>query len=55
MVYATCSILKRENEDQVNDFLNSLSGKDWTLLSEHRLWPHQHNTDGFYAAVLKKN
>ncbi|MBY0314308.1 MAG: methyltransferase domain-containing protein [Bdellovibrionales bacterium] len=55
MVYATCSILKRENEDQVKEFLNSPNGKNWTLLAEHRLWPHQHNTDGFYAAVLRKN
>ena len=55
MVYATCSILKSENENQVNWFLNSVSGKKWSLLSEHRIWPHIHNFDGFYAAVLKKS
>jgi 16S rRNA (cytosine967-C5)-methyltransferase len=54
MVYATCSILKQENEDQINWFLNSVSGKNWKLQSEHRLWPHLQNTDGFYAAVLKR-
>lgn len=55
MVYATCSILKRENEDQVKGFLNSAAGKPWSLLSEHRVWPHTHGFDGFYAAVLKRS
>jgi 16S rRNA (cytosine967-C5)-methyltransferase len=54
MVYATCSILKSENEEQVRWFLNSPAGKNWSLLSEHRIWPHLHDCDGFYAAVLKK-
>ena len=54
MVYATCSILKVENEEQVKWFLNSTAGQKWSLLSEHRIWPHVHGFDGFYAAVLKK-
>lgn len=55
MVYATCSILKRENEEQVKWFLSSAAGKKWSLISEHRVWPHKHGFDGFYAAVLKKS
>lgn len=55
MVYATCSILKSENEEQIKWFLNSTTGKKWSLLSEHRIWPHLHDFDGFYAAVLKKS
>lgn len=55
MVYATCSILKRENEDQIKWFLSTAAGKKWSLLSEHRIWPHVHGFDGFYAAVLKKS
>jgi 16S rRNA (cytosine967-C5)-methyltransferase len=55
MVYATCSILKRENEEQVEWFLKSSHGKDWSLVSEHRIWPHIHGFDGFYAAVLKRS
>ncbi len=55
MVYATCSILHRENEAQVKWFLNSESGKNWVLKKEMRVWPHKHGFDGFYAAVLKKN
>lgn len=55
MVYATCSILNCENEDQVKQFLSSTAGKKWVLISEHRIWPHVHGFDGFYAAVLKKS
>jgi 16S rRNA (cytosine967-C5)-methyltransferase len=55
MVYATCSLLKCENEEQVKWFLSSSAGKQWSLLSEHRIWPHLHGFDGFYAAVLKKS
>lgn len=55
MVYATCSILKRENEEQVEWFLKSKAGKNWTLISEQRIWPHIHGFDGFYAAVLKRS
>lgn len=54
MVYATCSILHRENEEQVKWFLNSEAGKGWTLLKEMRVWPHIDKFDGFYAAVLEK-
>ncbi|MFZ3229034.1 MAG: methyltransferase domain-containing protein [Pseudobdellovibrio sp.] len=55
MVYATCSILKCENEEQIKWFLNSAAGKKWSLISEHRIWPHTHGFDGFYAAVLRKS
>lgn len=54
MVYATCSILKKENEDQVNWFLNESSEKgQWSFVKDMRLWPHKDGYDGFYAAVLK--
>lgn len=55
MVYATCSILHRENEKQVQWFLNTDAGKKWSLMKELRVWPHKHGFDGFYAAVLKRN
>lgn len=54
MVYATCSLLKSENEDQVQWFLNTEAGKHWTLKKEIRQWPHKDQTDGFYAALLEK-
>lgn len=52
MLYATCSILKSENEDQIKWFLGSENGKNWELKKELRLWPHRDGYDGFYAALL---
>lgn len=53
MVYATCSILHRENEEQVQWFLNSPEGNSWELVKELRVWPHRDQYDGFYASVLR--
>ncbi len=55
MVYATCSILHRENEEQIKWFLAGESGQGWSLVREMRTWPHKDKFDGFYAAVLIKN
>ncbi len=54
MVYATCSILHRENEDQVKWFLNTEEGQKWTLEKEIRIWPHTHGYDGFFGARLRR-
>ena len=51
MVYATCSILPEENEQQVRWFLQQHQG--WTLQEEKHLFPSS-GTDGFYMARLKK-
>ncbi len=55
MVYATCSILHRENEEQVSWFLATEEGIKWKLEKEIRLWPQIHGFDGFYAARLRRN
>ena len=68
LVYATCSILKEENEAVVETFL--AANPDFRLLNSQdilraqqieidcgenlQLFPHRHNTDGFFAAVLEK-
>jgi 16S rRNA (cytosine967-C5)-methyltransferase len=52
MVYATCSILPRENEQQVRAFLESHPGA-WELEEECRFSPGDEG-DGFYAARLRK-
>lgn len=54
MVYATCSILHRENEEQTKWFLNSEEGLSWSLEKELRVWPHIDGFDGFYAAKFKR-
>ena len=53
LVYATCSLLAEENEYQVAAFVKDhpefeISGKPMSLT------PAQHDTDGFFAAVLKR-
>ncbi len=68
LVYATCSILKEENEAVVETFL--AANPDFRLLNSQdilraqqieidcgenlQIFPHRHNTDGFFAAVLEK-
>ncbi|GAA4025224.1 RsmB/NOP family class I SAM-dependent RNA methyltransferase [Actimicrobium antarcticum] len=68
LVYATCSLLDEENEDIVTAFL--ATHEDFVLvpmkdvLAEQKvdlemddylkLTPHQHQTDGFFAAVLER-
>ena len=52
LVYATCSIFKSENEDQVQWFLDQFS-KKYELEEELRLNPTADN-DGFYMARLRK-
>ncbi|HUO44317.1 MAG TPA: RsmB/NOP family class I SAM-dependent RNA methyltransferase [Burkholderiales bacterium] len=68
LVYATCSILRAENQDVVADFLAAhppfrrLPAN--AALAQHKialdtgddlqLWPHRHGCDGFYAAVMER-
>lgn len=52
MVYATCSIFRSENEDQVAWFL--AENPEYRLEVEKYLDPSKDN-DGFYMARLKKN
>jgi 16S rRNA (cytosine967-C5)-methyltransferase len=53
LVYATCSCLPSENENQVSRFLNE-SGQSWELLAEKKFAPGHNGYDGFYAAALKR-
>lgn len=68
LVYATCSLLARENELQVQDFLEANPEfavvpleRAWTLAGKPpasgpylSLTPLQHGTDGFFGAVLER-
>lgn len=51
VVYATCSILKSENEDQVSKFLVNRSG--FELIEDKRVHPSSYS-DGFYMARIRK-
>ncbi|MBN3581221.1 RsmB/NOP family class I SAM-dependent RNA methyltransferase [Algoriphagus aestuarii] len=54
MVYATCSILPSENQDQVQKFLNSEAGKNFELIEDQKVLSHESGFDGFYIARLLK-
>jgi 16S rRNA (cytosine967-C5)-methyltransferase len=50
LIYATCSLLREENEDQVSGFL--VRNPEFEQ-RESRVWtPARHGTDGFFASVL---
>lgn len=69
LIYATCSLLKRENDDRVEHFLSGRKdferidarttipqSREWPSRDEPvlRLSPARHGTDGFFAAVLRR-
>lgn len=54
LVYATCSILPSENEEQVKKFLASEAGKDFELLEDRKVLAQESGFDGFYIARLLK-
>lgn len=53
MVYATCSILPSESEEQVKAFTKRHK-TGWRFVSEHRTSPARDGFDGFYMALLER-
>lgn len=54
MVYATCSILPTENQEQVDTFLSSEAGREFELIEDQKVLAHESGFDGFYIAKLRK-
>jgi len=54
MVYATCSILPSENQEQVDKFLTSDFGKGFTFVKDRKILAHKSGYDGFYMALLER-
>lgn len=54
MVYATCSILPSENQNQVDTFLTSEAGKEFRFVSDKKVLAHISGFDGFYMALLER-
>lgn len=63
LVYATCSLSRRENEDVVEAFAaarpdfapEALRLPGGGSAPRLRLWPHRHRTDGFFAAGFRRS
>lgn len=53
LLYATCSILPSENQDQIARFLEKRPG-EYQLISQHNLLPSETGHDGFHASLLRK-
>ena len=53
MVYATCSVLPSESEEQVRAFTKRHKA-DWKFVSERRTSPARDGFDGFYMALLER-
>ncbi|MCK8479472.1 RsmB/NOP family class I SAM-dependent RNA methyltransferase [Psychroserpens algicola] len=54
LVYATCSILPSENKNQVDTFLTTDLGKEFTFVKDKSILSHKSGYDGFYMALLEK-
>lgn len=54
MVYATCSVLPSENQNQVHKFLESKAGQYFKLIKDKSILAHKSGFDGFYMALLEK-
>lgn len=53
LVYATCSVLPEENEEQVRNFINNNGA--FTLIEDRTIYPNEMGFDGFYMARIQKN
>lgn len=53
LLYSTCTISHKENEDVVEAFLKK--NRDFKKVEETQLLPYIDGTDGFYICVMKKN
>lgn len=54
MVYATCSVLPSENQEQVKKFLTTEIGKEFTFVKEQKVLASESGFDGFYMALLER-
>ena len=54
MVYATCSVLPSENQEQIAKFITSEEGSQFKLIKEKKIFAHKTGYDGFYMALLEK-
>ena len=54
LVYATCSVLPSENQEQVEKFLRSEFGQNFELLEDRKVLASASGFDGFYMALMER-
>ena len=54
LVYATCSVLPSENQEQIERFLTTEIGKEFTFVQDRKVLAHESGFDGFYMALLER-
>ena len=54
LVYATCSVLPSENQEQIEHFLTTEIGKEFTFVQDRKVLAHESGFDGFYMALLER-
>ncbi|MGL4631582.1 MAG: RsmB/NOP family class I SAM-dependent RNA methyltransferase, partial [Leadbetterella sp.] len=52
MVYATCSLLPSENQNQIESFLTK--NTNFELLDQKTIYPSEFNSDGYFMALLTR-
>lgn len=54
LVYATCSVLPSENQEQIKRFLTTENGKKFTFVQDSKILASESGFDGFYMALLER-
>lgn len=54
LVYATCSVLPSENQNQVNHFLTTEMGENFNFVEDRKILASESGFDGFYMALLER-
>lgn len=54
LVYATCSVLPSENQEQIKHFLTTEIGKEFRFVEDKKVLAHESGFDGFYMALLER-
>ncbi|MBS1533955.1 MAG: methyltransferase domain-containing protein [Bacteroidetes bacterium] len=54
LVYATCSVLPSENQEQIKQFLTTENGKKFTFVQDSKILASESGFDGFYMALLER-
>lgn len=54
LVYATCSVLPSENQEQVQKFLKTEAGKQFEFVKDIKVLASESGFDGFYMALFNR-